>query len=315
MDATDNAPEISIVVPVCNEETSLPVLLERLETVLSEEGFNWEIVVVDDGSSDGTWRVLTASCDTYPRVRGLRLSRNHGHQHALLAGLSDARGSAIISMDGDLQHPPEILPTLIRLWRQGAKVVTTERRDTGVESGFKVMTSRLYYRVFSILADTELSPGTSDFRLLDRVALDALLARRHARPFLRGAVEGIGFERASVPYEVQIRHAGESKYSLRKMLSLAQNGLISHSDVPLRLGLWLGVATGFLALFELLYVVIQFALGNTVPGWASVVGIMTLFFAILFFVIGVLGLYVSDIHEMVKDKPLFIVSERAGRRS
>jgi polyisoprenyl-phosphate glycosyltransferase len=309
---TGSEPELSVVIPLFNERACLPFLFERLSQVRKGANLDMEIVFVDDGSRDGTWELIRKLAGGAAYVRGIRLSRNHGHQRALLAGLSEARGSAVISMDGDLQHPPEKIPEMVNSWRQGARIVTTERLDAGVETKFKVTTSRLYYQLFSLLADADLSPGTSDFRLVDRVALAALLDCRYSQPFIRGEIARLGFDRACVPFEVEARHAGLSKYSLRRMMAFARTGLVSHSAVPLWAGIWLGLVTGGFAVLELLYVIVQYLLGNTVPGWASVLGLLALLFAVLFLIVGILGVYLADIHELVKSKPAYIVAERVG---
>jgi dolichol-phosphate mannosyltransferase len=216
-------------------------------------------------------------------------------------------------MDGDLQHPPEVVPKMFADWRSGSKIVLTKRITDQPGSRFKNWASNSFYKVFSSVAETKIEPGTSDFRLLDRQALKELLRLNYGEPFLRGAVHLLGFPTSTVEFAVGTRFAGESKYTLRKMLRFARHGLISHSAVPLRLGIWIGLVTGALSVLELAYVVTQFALGNTVPGWASTLGLMSFLFAVLFITVGIMGLYLEDIHKLLKARPHFIIAEMTPR--
>ena len=315
MGSTRATPELSVVVPLYNEEESVREPYGRTSAVCSGLGVTYELVLVDDGSGDGTWAAIRRLSEADAHVRGFRLSRNYGHQHALLAGLHMARGRAIISMDGDLQHPPEVIPALFEKWKEGSRVVLTKRLDRNLGSPLKRGSSKLFYRLFSYVAETSIQPGTSDFRLLDSAVLQQLLSFNFSRPFLRGAVETLGFERATVPFQVEPRFAGRSKYTLRRMIAFARQGFIAHSTVPLRLGIWLGLVTGVMALAELGYVVVQFFRGQTVPGWASVLGMTALLFAVLFFIVGILGMYLEDIHELLKKRPRFIIAETCGDAS
>jgi glycosyltransferase involved in cell wall biosynthesis len=305
--------ELSVVVPVFNEEKNIALLVDRVLAVLETMGVAHELIVVDDGSRDGTWRVISDAATARPRVRGLRLSRNFGHQHALLAGLSAARGRALVTMDGDLQHPPEVLPHLFRRWREGYRVVLAARNDATVATPFKRLTSRYFYRVFSALSGVAMSAGMSDFRLIDRSVRDELLSLRQSDLFLRGSVQWLGFETTTVPFQAAPRHAGETKYPLRRMLRFASGAIVSFSVKPLKLGIWLGVITGLGALVELIFVVVQYLRGITVPGWASVVGLMSLLFGVLFIVLGLIGTYLARIHELLQNRPAFVIEQRTGR--
>ena len=311
----DPGPVLSVVVPLFNEEGNVAAFVARTLPILRSLAVPFEVVLVDDGSRDRTWQRIVEESRAAQEVVGYRLSRNFGHQRALLAGLNRANGVAIVSMDGDLQHPPDVIPRMFADWRAGAKIVITKRMSRQPGSRFKNWASNSFYRVFSSVAETKLEPGTSDFRLLDRQALKELLRLNYGEPFLRGAVQLLGFPTTTVEFDVGTRFAGESKYTLRKMLRFARHGLISHSAVPLRLGIWIGLATGVLSIVELTYVIVEFALGNTVPGWASTLGLMSFLFAVLFVTIGIIGLYLEDIHKLLKARPHFIISEMTPRPS
>ncbi|MGH8554490.1 MAG: glycosyltransferase family 2 protein, partial [Gammaproteobacteria bacterium] len=293
-------PALSVVVPMCNEEGSVQPLVRELVAVLEGIGVTYEIVLVDDGSRDATWERITRLAAAMPAVIGVSLSRNFGHQRALLAGLQLARGQAVVSMDGDLQHPPELIPSLYEAWRQGYKVVNTQRRDDEVAGRFKRFTSRYFYKLFSILAEVPMAEGNSDFRLLDRTAVDALVNLKAAELFLRGAVQWLGLPATVVPFQSERRLHGSSKYTLRKMLGFAGDAIISFSTKPLRIGIWLGIATSLLAFVEIAYVLARYFRGETVSGWASTVGILSFLFGVLFIILGIIGSYLAWIHQSLQ---------------
>lgn len=301
-------PIISVVVPVFNEEGNIPILVTRIKAVLDSVGDPWELVLVNDGSSDHTWEDIEREGALDQRVRGASLSRNFGHQHALLAGLSLARGNAIISMDGDMQHPPEILPQLIKAWKEGAKVVSTRRLYNHSVSKFKRLSSRYFYTFFTKLSEVPMEEGSSDFRLLDRQALDVMLHFGDASLFLRGTVNWIGFTTRVVEFEAGTRLHGKSKYNLVKMFQFAWSAILSFSTKPLRLGIWVGGITSVLAFFEVIYSIIRHLQGHTLPGWTSIIAIISFLFGILFMILGVIGLYLGSVHTMLQNRPRFIVA-------
>ena len=301
---------ISIVVPAFNEQQNVGVLYARLCAELRALGEDWELVFVDDGSGDNTWDEIAYLSAHDARVRGLRLSRNFGHQAALLAGLSAARGSAVISMDADLQHPPAVVAELVRKWREGFQVVHAIRRDTRGQPFLKRLTSRLYYRLFSYLSGVDTEPGAADFRLLDRQVLDEILKFREEGLFLRGIVHWVGYATASVPFDCGARHAGKSGYSLRKRLTLGWHGLSSFSLVPLRMGVAVGLASSTLAFLGVGYAIVGKWLDrDAIPGWASSVAIMSFLFGVLFVFLAILAEYIGRIVVEVRGRPRFLVRE------
>lgn len=299
--------EVSAVVPCHNEQGNVPILVARLRAALAGAADGHEIILVDDGSRDGTWDEIARLAEADTDVVGLRLLRNFGHQNALLAGLSFARGRAVVSLDGDLQHPPELVPRLIEAWRAGAPIVNTLRRDAADAGWLKRATSRGFYRVFGFLSGVAVSPGSSDFRLLDREILRALLEFAHNDMFLRGSVEWLHPRAVSVEYAADPRLHGSTKYSMARMLRFAATAITSFSMRPLRLGLWLSAIVGTLALLELLYVLTIAFAGNPVPGWASTLGVLSFLFAALFAVIGIMGVYLARIYKLLQGRPAYIV--------
>jgi glycosyltransferase involved in cell wall biosynthesis len=303
---------ISIVIPAYNEERNLEVLYVNIREVLSAAGgdADFELVFVDDGSTDRTWDAIGALCADDVRVRGVRLSRNFGHQSALIAGLAAARGRAVIMMDADMQHPPPVLPQLIRKWREGFQVVHAVRRDPPNLSWFKRTTSKLYYRLFAFMSGVAIEPGSADFCLLDRQVLDELLKFEEEGLFLRGLVHWVGYATASVPFECGERHSGTSKYSLRKMLTLGWHGVSSFSLVPLRIGIAIGLLSSTLAFLGTAYAIVGWWVDDAiVPGWASSVAISSFLFGVLFVFLAVLAEYVGRIVVEVRRRPRFLVRE------
>jgi dolichol-phosphate mannosyltransferase len=277
--------------------------------VLADLSVAYEIILVDDGSSDTTWAQITALAERNGTIKGVALSRNFGHQHALLAGLQHANGQAIVSMDGDLQHPPELITKMFAAWRQGYKVVNTIRHDAAVTGYSKRLTSKYFYRIFSILTDVPMAQGSSDFRLIDRQVLEQIRFFNDVDLFLRGAVQWLGFSGTTISFETENRFSGKSKYNFIRMLKFASGAIISFSAKPLYIGIWLGVITSGLAFLELLYVLIQYMLGMTVSGWASITGLISFLFGILFIMLGIMGIYLSRIHQSLQNRPKYVVDK------
>jgi len=304
---------ISIVVPVLNEEKNIPLLYQKLIEVMKPLSFIFELIFADDGSRDDSWLVIATLAAEDSRVRGVRLSRNFGHQYALMAGLEMAEGDAVIMMDCDLQHPVEMIPVLLERWHEGFKVVKTLRRDHCEITRFKRWTSLNFYRFFSYLSGVKLQAGLADFRLLDRQALQELLRFSEEGLFLRGLTEWIGFPSCIVPYQSGERIHGHSQYSLRKMISFAWKGVSSFSVMPLRIGILIGLIGSLVSVFGIIYAFWGKIFGRgTVPGWASTLMVLSLLFFILFIYLGILGEYVGRIIIEVRHRPRFIVCDVAG---
>jgi len=299
---------LSLVVPVYNERANIGPLLRRLRSVLSEIARPVEIIFVDDGSTDGTGQELAALAAGDPSLHVIRLSRNFGHQAALVAGMAHAHGAAVITMDGDLQHPPELLPALIAPWEAGADIVQAVRQEPADASALKRAGSRWFYRLLSALTRLRVAPGATDFRLMSREALEAFLACGERCRFNRGLVQWIGFACSEVPYRAEPRHAGESKYSYRAMLRLAGDAIFSFSSLPLRLAGLAGVCVSVAAAAYLLFVLwAYFFTDLTVPGWSSTLAAVLVLGGVDLIVLWILGEYVGRLYEEVKQRPLYIV--------
>jgi dolichol-phosphate mannosyltransferase len=309
--AAGGLPVLSVVVPAYNEQGNLHKLYAEVARSLAGVGLSWELIFVDDGSRDATWAEIEAMHRQDRRVQGLRLSRNFGHQHALVAGLTHARGAAVISMDADLQHPPDVLPQLVEQWRHGAKIVKTIRRDPANVPLLKRLTSRAYYRLFAYLSGVQIEGGMADFRLLDRQVLDELLTFKEAGLFLRGIVQWVGYPSSTIVFDCGQRFAGTTKYTWRRMMRFAWHGISSFSLVPLRIGILLGLFSSAVAFLSVCYAILAKWLdGHTVAGWASSVAIISFLFCMLFLFLAVLAEYVGRILEEVRGRPRFIVSQR-----
>jgi len=304
---------LSVVVPVFNEADGLRLLWEKLSSVLAGLGEYWEVVFVDDGSHDSSWSVLKQLHEQNPQVRALRLSRNFGHQTALTAGMEAARGAVIITMDADLQHPPDLIPELVRQWQAGHQIVHTVRQHTVDASPFKRFSSWAFYWLINHLGGTRIEPNTADFRLLDRQVIDALRAMPEHRRFLRGMINWLGFRQCAVPFQAPPRAVGTTKYSLRRMVRLALDAVLSFSTLPLRLAIYMGL---LIALGSFLYLgfVLYAALftDRAVAGWASVIGVLLFLGAIQLLFTGLIGEYIARIYEETRQRPLYLVAERIG---
>jgi glycosyltransferase involved in cell wall biosynthesis len=306
---------IAIVVPVYNEELVLPLFYERITPVLNGLiNYQCKVIFIDDGSRDKSWQIIQNISETDPRFSGVRLSRNFGHQAALSCGYDLAQGDAVVSIDSDLQDPPEVIPDLIRRWEEGNRVVLAVRRSRGGETRMKLWTARLYYKIIAKMSETETPESSGDFRLLDRAAVAALKRMTETHRYIRGLVGWLGFRRGVVEYDRGPRQAGVTKYSLLKMVRLAMDGIISLSFMPLRAAY---LSAFILMIPFLLYLVYAFVAhyswgATLVPGWTSLILAVILFGTFNLLMLGILGEYTGRIYSEVKNRPIFLVDEYCG---
>jgi polyisoprenyl-phosphate glycosyltransferase len=298
---------LSVVAPVYNEQELVELFVSR--ACAAVEHYAFELVVVNDGSSDDTAKLLDEIAARDPRVRVVHLSRNFGHQAALTAGLEHAIGDVVAMIDGDLQDPPELIPKMVERWEGGSDVVYAVREQRDGETAFKLATASWFYKLFDKLAQVDLEPNSGDFRLLDRRALDALLAMKERSRFLRGMTVWVGFTQSAIHYERDARHAGETKYTLRKMLRFSLDAIASFSHLPLQLATYAGILFAGLAFIAIPVVIALRIAGSYLPGFGSITIAILLLGGIQLMAIGVIGEYVGRIYDEVKHRPLYIVSE------
>lgn len=315
--AADRRPRlISAVVPVYREEQVLVEFHRRATAALAGMAPEWdhELIFVNDGSDDGSSAILETLAAGDANTRVIGLARNFGHQLAITAGLDHARGDVAVILDADLQDPPELIPEMVRRWREGYKVVYGVRQSRAGESRFKLRTARLFYRFLSRLSDTPIPLDTGDFRLLDRAVIDALIEIREESRYLRGLVSWIGFRQCPLPYAREPRHGGVTKFPLRKMLRFGLDGLSSFSEKPLRLSSHLGFLITTISLLMAVAIVIAKIVGpsNSVAGWTSVMVAVLFLGGIQLMCMGILGEYVGRIFRQSKGRPLYIVAERVN---
>lgn len=303
---------LSVVAPIYNEVALIEEFYSRTCSAL--DGINFEIVLVDDGSTDGSDVELQKLAGTDPRVHVVQLSRNFGHQTALTAGLDHARGDAVVMLDADLQDPPELIPRMLDHWRAGCDVVYAVREHREGESHFKLTTARWFYSLFDKLAQVDLHHNSGDFRLLDRRPLDALLSMRERNRFLRGMTVWVGYRQAAVPYRRDPRHAGETKYTLSRMVRFSLDAILSFSHRPLQLATLLGFVISTLAFIAIPVVIVLRVLGSYLPGFGSVTIAVLLLGGIQLIAIGIIGEYVGRIYDEVKGRPLYLVRSRINIR-
>ncbi len=304
--------ELSVVVPVFNEEGNIPELYRRLVPVLEGCVASFEVVFVDDGSRDRSWELVRDLAGRDGRVRGLKFSRNFGHQMAFAAGLEQARGEAVVIMDADLQDPPEVIPELVGRFREGWDVVYAQRRRREGESAFKLWTAKAFYRLLRRITPVDIPLDTGDFRLMSRRAVDAFrrLGERHR--FTRGLVAWLGFRQTGVLYDRAARHAGDTKYPLRKMVRFAIDAITSFSHVPLQLATWLGFAVSAFAFAYILVVLVLKVVGISWPGYTSLMAAILFLGGVQLVMIGLLGEYLGRVYDEVKRRPLYLVQEEVG---
>lgn len=308
------APLLSVVIPVYNEKEVISLTRDRLEAVLSKTGLRWEAVFVDDGSSDGTTDLLRAFAARDPRWKALILSRNHGHQIALSAGLEHAAGDVVAVLDADLQDPPELLPEMIAKWREGYQVVYGERVSRAGESWAKRATASAFYRLIRALSGVDIPRDVGDFRLMDRKVVDALKRMPEHYRFVRGMVAWIGFRQCPIRFERPPRAAGVTKYPWRKMIYFALDAIFSFSVVPLRVSMLVGLLVMGVAAAEILWTLyLRLVLNAVIPGYTPVFSSIMFFGGLNLVTLGILGEYIGRIYVETKSRPLYLVQEFVSR--
>ena len=303
-------PVFSIIAPIYNELENLPLLYARVREELDKTEQEWELIMVDDGSKDGSTEIIRKLAVSDERVRPVIFARNFGHQIAVSAGLDYSRGDAVIIIDSDLQDPPEVIGELIAKWREGFEVVYAVRTEREGETKFKTWTASLFYRMIDRITDVKIPLDTGDFRLMDRKVVNIMVAMREHNRFLRGMSAWTGFRQIGVEYKRKARHAGVTKYPLKKMLRLAMNAVTGFSMWPLQLATRLGIAIGALGLLAIpVVIVLHLAADVQFYGLATLAILMTLLSALILVFLGVIGEYLGRIYDEAKNRPLYIVAE------
>jgi polyisoprenyl-phosphate glycosyltransferase len=306
---------ITVVVPFLNEAQNLPILYERLVAALSKEPVAFELLFVDDGSSDGSPAWVKARAAEDSRVKLLRLSRNFGHQLAITAGMDHADGDAVVIMDADLQDPPEVVPALLQRWREGHEIVYAVRTSRSGESWTKRFLAATFYKAFRRMANVDVPLDSGDFRLVDRKVIEALKQVRELHRFVRGLTCWVGFSQSAVPYERASRHAGVTKYPVWTSMRLAWDAITSFSSMPLRLMTLVGLLVSLVGMAQAVRVVVDRLLhpGSMERGWASLAAITLVLGGVQLISLGLIGQYVGRIFEESKKRPLYFVKDKIGR--
>lgn len=302
--------DISVVVPVYNEEKGLPELFERLRTAVEKVSRDAEFIFVNDASKDGSLELIRQLAETDKRVRYISFSRNFGHQIAVTAGLEHSNGKAVVIIDGDLQDPPELIPSLYEEYRKGSKVVYARRKSRAGESWFKKITARLFYRLLKRLTHVQIPIDTGDFRLIDRQIVEQLRLMPEPNKFLRGQIAWMGFRQTFVEFDRDARKYGKTGYPLKKMMRFALDGITAFSDLPLKFATAAGFLVSAIALLVILYALFShFVLNHTITGWTSLIVSSMFIGGIQLFAIGIIGEYIGRINNSVRNRPLYIIEE------
>jgi glycosyltransferase involved in cell wall biosynthesis len=310
MVAMTDQPELSVVIPVFNEEINIGPMYDRLLAALSDKVSGLEILYVDDGSEDSSWEKISELAIRDERVRGVRFARNFGHQAALTAGVDVARGRAVVIIDGDMQDPPEVIPQMVDRWREGFEVVYGQRESREGETWFKLATASAFYRILRGITNVDIPVDTGDFRLMGPRAVAAFRAMPERNRFIRGLVSWIGFPQAAVMYQRQARQAGGTKFPVRKMIRFALDGITSFSFFPLRLATWTGFGVSIFAFLYIVVVLILKATGVSWLGYTSLMASILFLGGVQLLMIGIMGEYLARIFDEVKRRPLYLVGER-----
>lgn len=298
---------VSVVIPAHNEADNITVIIDRIEKVFATLPYNFEIILVDDGCTDNTLQVIKDLATVKKNLFYIEFSRNFGHQSALKAGLDFAHGDCVISLDADLQHPPELFNQMLEKWEEGFDIVYTRRKEDKSLPFKKRKFSLYFYKLLNSLSDVELEPGTADFRLLDQKAVVAFRSFKENDPFIRGLVKLLGFKQYAIDYIPDKRFSGASKYNLKKMQRLALHGVTSLSIKPLHTAVYLGFTFSFISLLYIPYVLYAFYIGQEVSGWASLIMTVAFFGGLQLIILGILGIYIGKMFMQTKNRPNYII--------
>ncbi len=302
---------LSVVVSCYNEELALEQFYEETASILNKLHWNYELIFVNDGSQDGTMKILTRLSESDKQVKVLSFSRNFGHEAAMIAGLDYSSGDGIVCMDADLQHPPEYLPEIIKKFEDGYDVINMVRTKNESAGWFKNFASAAFYHLINILSDVKFEPNASDFFAISKRAAAVLKDNyREKVRFLRGYVQNIGFNRTTIAYEARVRVAGESKYSLRKLMTFSLNTIMCFSNLPLKLGIYAGCGAGLLGVLVMAYTIWSWARVGTPNGYATTIVLICFMFSVLFLIVGIIGNYIAILFAELKDRPIYIVGEK-----
>jgi dolichol-phosphate mannosyltransferase len=303
-------PTFTIIAPIFNELENIPELYPRVRDVMDQTGEKWELILIDDGSTDGSTEVIRKLAETDERVRPVIFARNFGHQIAVTAGIDYSRGDAVVIIDSDLQDPPEVILDLIEKWREGYEVVYAVREERAGESWFKKTTASIFYRLIYRITDVNIPLDTGDFRLMDKKVVDVMRQMREKHRFLRGMSAWVGYKQVGVPYKRKPRYAGETKYPLKKMVKLALNAVTSFSYFPLQLSTILGfIAAGLSVIAIPIIAILRLATGTALLGQATTLIIVLFLGGVQLISLGIIGEYIGRIYDEVKGRPLYIVAE------
>jgi dolichol-phosphate mannosyltransferase len=303
----------SIVVPVFNEEAVIAVTYERLKKVMDTTGESYELLFVNDGSSDQTAEIIDRICRQDDHVKLINFSRNFGHQIAISAGMDNALGQAVVVIDADLQDPPEVIWQMIERWKKGYEVVYATRKERKGETLFKKWTAAAFYRLLKFITDIDIPVDTGDFRLIDRKVCNVMKNLKEKNRFVRGLVSWVGFRQTAVEYVREERFAGESKYPLRKMIKLSLDAITTFSYKPLKLAVCLGFVFSSLSLVYLFFALLERLTGTyTLPAWALLIAMGIFLNGIILSVLGIIGEYIGRIYDESKGRPLYIIANKAG---
>lgn len=306
--------KVSILVPCYNEEKSLPVLYEQLKQLMDgHQEFEWQVLLVDDGSKDSTLQVCKTLRQTDDRVAYIGLSRNFGKERAMLAGFDHATGDCLVIMDADLQHPPHVIPQMLQYWQDGYEDVYAKRNDRGKESWLRRKLTLAYYKLLQKSAKIDVLPNVGDFRLLDRKCVDALKTMRESERYTKGLYCWMGFKKKEISFDQGERYAGKSSFNFSRLMGLAVNGITSYTVAPLRISTILGFIVSICAFIYMLYVLIKTCImGDPVQGFPTLVILILFLGGVQLLAIGIIGEYLARIYQETKHRPVYLISEKEG---